>query len=160
MHDRATCAWTRLVLNTVKNTTANVVTSVARKETDMADRYIVQGQLSDNKPGYWNAGEWWADRDKAKVYKMKSAADKVVTEYGGEVIPLTSKLKNQSVYAYDLLEVVKMLRIHAKAEIEWDNADYRTYNRGTRYAYGAASKMIEDLLEEQGIDIDAELAFL
>lgn len=126
----------------------------------MADRYIVQCQLGDSKPGYWNSGEWWADRDKAKVYKLKHAAAKVALEYGGEVIELSSKIGNTVVYCYDLLEVLKTLRDRAKAETDWDNAEYRTYKRGTRYAYAESAKMIADLIEAQGIDIDAELAFL
>ena len=126
----------------------------------MADRYIVQRQLSDGKPGYWGNQEWWADRDKAKVYRLKHAAAKVALEYGGEIIELTSKIGNTVVYVYDLLEILRTLRNRANAETDWDNAEYRTYKRGTRYAYAESAKMIADLMEAQGVDVDAELAFL
>lgn len=126
----------------------------------MTERYIVQRPLSDGQPGYWSNQEWWADRDKAKVYKLRARAAQVAIEYGGEVVTLTSKTANKTVYAYDLLEVLKTLRERVKAESDWNNEEYKVYQRGMRYAYGEAAKMITELLEEQGVDIDAELAFL
>lgn len=124
------------------------------------DRFIVQSSLGDGKPGYWCSNEWHADRDKAKVYKLRAYAERVASAYGGEVIQLTSKLRNESVYAYDVLCLIKQLRQRAKAEPGWDHPGYITYHKGTQHAYGEAVKLLEELLEPLGIDIETELDFV
>lgn len=124
------------------------------------ERFIVQSSLGDGKPGYWHSGEWYADRDKAKVYKVRAYADRVAQEYGGEVICLTSKLRNETIYAYDVLCLIKQLRQRAKGEAGWKHPDYVTYHKGTQHAYGEAVKLLEELLEPLGIDIEAELGFV
>jgi hypothetical protein len=62
------------------------------EDKSVTERYIVQGQLGDGNPGYWNNREWWADRDKAKIYKSKASANKIAREYGGQVRTLTSRI--------------------------------------------------------------------
>lgn len=131
----------------------------------MADntRFIVHGTMSDGQPGYWGrcpGGDWWADRNRAKVYKSRAAASRIALDFGGEVVQLTSKVKNQSVYVYDLLLAVKQLRTRATVPADWANPDYLTYHRGAQHAYREASKIIEALLEEQGIDVETELGFV
>lgn len=113
------------------------------KTTDrFMSRFIVQSPLGDGRPGYWSSGEWHADRDEAKIYKSRASAERIASAYGGEVVELTSKLRNESVYAYDVLCLIKQLRQWAKAEAGWSHPEYITYHNGTRHAYGELNFVI------------------
>jgi hypothetical protein len=123
-------------------------------------RFVVCRPMGDGRPGYWNDGEWWADQDKAKFYKTRRHAERVVEQYGGEIIEFTSKIENETVSAYDVLTVLKTVRNRANAETDRHSTEYQTLQRGARYAYERIDRILVELLEAQGIDVATELRFV
>lgn len=61
--------------------------------TKNEERYIVRGQLTDGRPGYYGNGAWHADRDRAKVYTYLSRAEEIASAYGAEVIAVENAIK-------------------------------------------------------------------
>lgn len=60
------------------------------------DRFIVQDTFSDGRPCFFHytseGPEWDEDRSKAKVYKLRAAAEQVVRRFGrGEVVQVGSR---------------------------------------------------------------------
>lgn len=129
----------------------------------MEQRFIVTRPLSDGVPGYWNpagGGEWWADRDKAKVYRRRAAAERIAADYGGTILVLTSRLTDEAIAATDVLAVLKTVQSRMQPRTSLDSLDYQTFQRGALHAYGDIWKLLAELLSEQGIDVETELSFI